>query len=300
MHVIWIFYKYRDLYMSICIFFDPFFDYGFMRRAIVACIVLSCSVTPIGVFLIFKRMSLMGDALSHSILPGLAVGYFFSSTSFLIMSIGGFISGLTVAIISNWISERTSFSKDATFSGFCLGFLSLGTILVSCSEHNIDLFHLLFGSILSINLCALRYIGIVSTGTILSLALFYRALVIETFDVEFLRVNNIKFSRWIQVFFLFIVVLNLIASCQITGTLMTLGVMILPGLSARFWVKSLTGVLLLGLCISLLCSWIGLLIAFYFFWPAGPAIILCASIIFIFSLLVGSNEGVLFFLYFRK
>lgn len=283
------------------VIFDPFIDYGYMRRAIVACCALSMSMTPIGIFLILRRMSLMGDALSHAILPGVAIGYFVCGVSFIVMSIGGFISGIIVAILSNWISENTSLHKDASFSGLYLGFLAFGVVLISLQGSDLDLLHLLFGSILSVNICTLKYIGIISTITVLSMALFYRALVIETFDSSFLKDNNIKFSRLIQIFFLSIVVLNLVASFQVTGTLMSIGLMILPGLAARYWVRSLINMLCLSLCIALLCSWIGLLIAFYITAvPAGPVVILCASIIFFISILFGNNEGILFCICFKK
>lgn len=282
------------------IFFDPFISHGFMRRAIVACCALSISMTPIGVFLILKRMSLLGDALSHAILPGVAIGYFFSSVSFVIMSIGGFISGWMVMILSNWIDEKTSLHKDASFSGCYLGFLAFGVILISLQGSNVDLLNLLFGSIFSVSICILKYIGVISSVTVFSIALFYRALVIETFDSEFLRGNNIVFSRLIQMFFSSIIVLNLIASFQVTGTLMAIGLMMLPALSARCWVQSLISILLVSLCIALLCSWIGLLIAFYFSLPAGAVIVLCASIIFFISILFGSNEGIFLLMNYKK
>lgn len=282
------------------ILFDPFINYGYMRRAIVACCALSISMTPIGGFLILRRMSLMGDALSHAILPGLAVGYFFYSASFIVMSICGFISGLIVLILSNWISEKTSFYEDASFAGFYLGFLAFGVILVSLQGSDIDLLNLLFGSILSVNMYILKCIGIISSITVFSVALCYRALVIEMFDSAFLKRNNIKSSRLIQIFFSSVVVLNLIASFQVTGTLMAVGLMILPGLAARCWVQGLINMLLISFCIAFLCSWIGLLIAFYISLPAGPVIILCTSIIFFISVLFGNNEGIVHFLRYKK
>lgn len=282
------------------ILFDPFINYGFMRRAIVACCALSISTTPIGIFLILRRMSLTGDALSHAILPGMVIGYFFSGASFIFMSICGFISGLIVAILSSWIGEKTFLNEEASISGFYLGFLAFGVVLISFQGSNVDLFNLLFGSILSVNIHTLKYIGIISTVVVFSIALFYRALIIESFDSKFLRGNSIESSRIIQVFFSSIVVLNLIASFQITGTLMAVGLMMLPGLSARFWVKSLLNMLLLSLCISVLCSWIGLLVAFYISLPAGPVIVLCASIFFIISVFFGINEGILFCICHKK
>lgn len=282
--------------MIIHILFDPFINYGFMRRAIVACCSLSMSVTPIGIFLILRRMSLMGDALSHAILPGVAIGYFFFNMSFIMMSIGGFMSGLIVAFFSDWVTEKTSLYKDAIYSGLYLGFLSFGVVLIATQGSDIDLFSLLFGSILLINMYTLKCVGIISTITVFSIAFLYRALVIETFDSDFLKENNIKYPRLISIFFSLILVLNLIASLQVTGTLMAVGLMMLPGLSARCWVRSLINMLLLSLCIAWFCSWIGLLIAFYISLPAGPVIVLCASIVFLISILFGSNEGVFLFM----
>ncbi|WHL25042.1 MAG: metal ABC transporter permease [Candidatus Blochmannia vicinus] len=286
--------------MTIYMLFDPFINCGYMRRAIVACGVLSISMTPIGNFLMLKRMSLVGDVLSHAILPGVAIGYFFSGMSFIIMSIGGFFSGLFVAILSNWISEKTLLQKDASFSGFYLGSLALGVILMSLHGPNVDLLDLLFGSVLSVNLLNLECIGIIGTITLLTVALLYRALIIETFDPDFLRENGIKASKFIQIVFLSIVMLNLIASFQVTGTLMSVGLMMLPGLSARYWVKSLINMLLLSVLIALLCSWIGLLGAFYMVFPAGPAIVLCGSMVFLISVFFGRNKGILFYMYHKK
>ncbi|URJ23186.1 metal ABC transporter permease [Blochmannia endosymbiont of Camponotus sp. C-003] len=287
--------------MIIHILFDPFINCGYMRRAIVACCILSISITPIGNFLMLRRMSLVGDVLSHAILPGVAIGYFFSGMSFMIMSIGGFISGLMVAILSNWISEKTLLKQDASFAGLYLGSLAFGVILMSLHGPNIDLLDLLFGgSILSVNLLNLGCIGIISTITLLTVALFYRALIIEIFDPNFLRNNNIEVSRCIQIFFLSIVMLNLVASFQVTGTLMSVGLMMLPGLSARCWVKSLIHMLLLSVFVAFLCSWIGLLGSFYMFLPAGPTIVLCGSVIFLISVLFGRNKGIVFSVYNKK
>ncbi|WP_159714922.1 metal ABC transporter permease [Blochmannia endosymbiont of Camponotus nipponensis] len=284
--------------MIVHMLFDPFIDYGCMRRAIVACCVLSISTTPIGSFLMLRRMSLVGDVLSHAILPGVAIGYFFAGMSFFVMSIGGFISGLIVAILSNWISDKTLLQKDASFAGLYLGSLAFGIILMSLHGSNVeDLLSLLFGSVLSVNLLHLKCIGVISTVTLISVALFYRALIIEIFDPDFLKGNDAEASRFIQIFFLSIVMLNLVASFQITGTLMSVGLMMLPGLSARYWVKSLINMLLLSVFIAVLCSWIGLLGAFYMSLPAGPAIVLCGSIVFLISVFFGINKGILFSMY---
>ncbi|CAD83568.1 manganese transport system permease protein [Candidatus Blochmanniella floridana] len=282
------------MYTTIHLLFDPFINFGFMRRAIVACCALSISITLIGGFLMLRRMSLVGDALSHAILPGVVIGYVFSGVSLTVMNVGGFISGLIVAILSVWVSEKTSLQKDASFSGFCLGFLAFGVVLMSLYGSDVDLLGLLFGSVFSISIFSVKFIGVISTITLISLAFFYRILIFEAFDPDFLRSNDFILLKVIQIFFLLIVVLNLMASFQITGTLMSIGLMMLPNLTARCWVPGLINMLLLSVCIALLCSWIGLLGSFYMFLPAGPTIVLCNSIFFLVSILFGKNQGVLF------
>ena len=170
-------------------FFQPFIEYGFMRRALVVCLALSVSTTALGVFLQLRRMSLMGDALSHAILPGVAVGYLLSGMSLLAMSIGGFIAGITVALVAGLVSRRTPLKEDASFAGFYLGSLALGVTLVSLRGSNVDLLHLLFGSILAVDNDAALFVTGVCIVTLITLAIFYRGLVTEAFDTAWLQVN---------------------------------------------------------------------------------------------------------------
>ena len=96
---------------------QPFIEFGFMRRALVACVALSLSATPLGVFLLLRRMSLVGDALSHAVLPGAAIGYLLSGLSLVAMGIGGAIAGLTVALLSGAVSRSANAHRDQRKSG---------------------------------------------------------------------------------------------------------------------------------------------------------------------------------------
>ena len=126
-------------------FVSPFSDFMFMRRALAACFALSLGCAPIGVLLVLRRMSLMGDALSHSILPGVAVGYVFAGLSLPIMGIGGFIAGLLVAFIATMVTRYTILKEDASFVGFYLIALSSGAVIVSVFGSNVDLLQCLNG-----------------------------------------------------------------------------------------------------------------------------------------------------------
>ena len=264
-----------------------------MRRALIACIALSISATPLGVFLLLRRMSLVGDALSHAVLPGAAIGYLISGMSLVAMGIGGFIAGLAVAMLSGLVSRKTQLKEDASFAGFYLGSLALGVTLVSLRGSSVDLLHVLFGSILAIDSSAMIMVGIISSVSLLVLACIYRALVIESFDSLFLRVSAGKWLAAIHGIFLALVVINLVAGFQILGTLMSVGLMMLPAASARFWARDLPHTLLSAMIIGVISSVIGLIWSYYASLPAGPAIVLSATVIFFISVLFGKRGGML-------
>ncbi|WP_263754077.1 metal ABC transporter permease [Kosakonia cowanii] len=273
------------------LFFQPFIEYGFMRRALVVCLALSVSTTALGIFLLLRRMSLMGDALSHAILPGVAVGYLLSGMSLLAMSVGGFIAGIAVALVAGWVSRRTPLKEDASFAGFYLGSLALGVTLVSLRGSNVDLLHLLFGSILAVDRDAALFVAGVSSLTLITLAVCYRGLVSEAFDSAFLQVNAPRLPGMLHGLFLALLVLNLVAGFQVLGTLMAVGVMMLPAVAARCWARTLPRLLLLAAAIGALCAWLGLSLSWLAGLPAGPAIVLTASFIFFLSILFGTRSG---------
>jgi len=225
---------------------QPFAEFAFLRRALFGGLALACSAAPLGVFLMLRRMSLMGDALSHAILPGVAVGYLLSGLSLLAMSIGGFVAGITVALLAGLVSRRTPLKEDASFAGFYLGSLALGVTLVSLRGSNVDLLHLLFGSILAVDRDAALFVSGVASLTLLCIALCYRGLVSEAFDSAWLQVNNRRLPAVLHGLFLALLVLNLVAGFQVLGTLMAVGVMMLPAVAARCWARTLPGILLLA------------------------------------------------------
>ncbi len=272
--------------------FDAFIQFGFMRRSLVACIALSLSLAPLGVFLLLRRMSLIGDALSHAVLPGVAIGYLLSGMSLIIMGIGGFTVGLFIAMASAWISKKTRLTEDSTFAGLYLGSLALGVTLVSLRSSGIDLLHLLFGSLLAVDSDSLLFIGVICSFTVIVLAALYRGIVFESFNADFFMIRSQRFPSLMHALFMGLVVLNLVAGFQVLGTLMTVGLMMLPAISARCWTNKLPSMLGLSVLFGLVSSVIGLSWSWYQSIPAGPAIVLTATSIFIFSVFFGYQKGI--------
>ncbi|RPE03601.1 metal ABC transporter permease [Candidatus Pantoea deserta] len=272
---------------------QPLIEFGFMRRALVACVALAVSATPLGVFLSLRRMSLIGDALSHAVLPGAAIGYLMSGLSLVAMGIGGVIAGLAVALLSGAVSRYTPLKEDASFAGFYLGSLALGVTLVSLRGSSVDLLHVLFGSLLAVDNPALLLVGAIAAFTLLMLAIIYRPLVIDAFDPDFLRAQGKWSAPLVHGLFLMLVVLNLVAGFQVLGTLMSVGLMMLPAASARFWSRRLAWMLAVAMGLAIVAAAVGLMLSWHFSLPAGPAVVLSAALLFFLSILAGPCGGLL-------
>ncbi|KAA1178163.1 metal ABC transporter permease [Rhizobium tropici] len=267
------------------IFLAPFADYGFMRRALIACVCLGLGSGPIGVFLMLRRMSLMGDAMSHAVLPGAAIGYLIAgSLSLTAMGLGGLVAGLSVALLSGLVSRATVLQEDASFASFYLTSLALGVLIVSLRGSNIDLLHVLFGTILAIDAPALYQIGAITTATLLALAVIYRPLVMECFDPGFLRAVGGRGPLY-HFLFLLLVVLNLVASFQALGTLMAVGLMMLPAAVAQLWSRSLPAMMTIATGTAMASGYLGLIASYHLEFASGPTIIITASLIYGFSIL---------------
>jgi len=273
--------------MSIDLFIDPFADFAFMRRALAACVILSVGGTPLGVFMTLRRMTLMGDALSHALLPGIAVAFAIAGLSIVPLAIGGLAAGVLVALAALFLTRFTFLKEDASFTIFYLLSLAAGVALISLNGSNVDLFHLLFGNILAVDNAALLLMAGVGCVTLLTLAGFYRSLVIDSFDPSFAQSPQRRRLPVAAIFFLLLVI-NLVAAFQALGTLMALGLMILPALAARFWTKDIDAVLPLSMLFALAASVAGLLISYYSKIPTGPAIVLTAGGFALLSALIGA------------
>jgi zinc/manganese transport system permease protein len=278
---------------------DPFIEFSFMRRALVGCLALSIGAPPIGVFLMLRRMSLMGDAMSHAILPGAAIGYLLFGLSLPAMSLGGFIAGLAVALAAGLVARATLLREDASLAGFYLVSLALGVLIVSVRGSNIDLLHVLFGTVLALDDAAIVLLAAISTISLTVLALIYRPLVLECFDPQFLRSVS-SLSSPTHLAFLVLVVLNLVAGFQALGTLMAVGIMLLPAVAARFWADDVSGLILVAIACAFAASLSGLLLSYYAAVPTGPAIILLCGAFYLFSMLLGVRGGLVWNLVPRK
>jgi zinc/manganese transport system permease protein len=269
----------------------PFLEFEFMRRALAAVVALSLGAAPIGVFLMLRRMSLVGDAMAHAILPGAAVGFLLSGLNLFAMTAGGLIAGFVVALLAGVVSRVTDLKEDASLATFYLASLALGVTIVSVKGTNIDLLHVLFGNILAMDDQTLLVIAFNATLTLIVLAVIYRPLVIESVDPLFLRTVS-RAGGIAHLTFLALVVVNLVNGFQALGTLLAVGLMILPAGIARFWSRELTGMITIAVASAILSGYAGLVLSFQTRIPSGPAIILVSAGLYVVSILFGNVRGV--------
>ena len=265
------------------------FAMGFMRRAFAGCLALSVAAPPLGVFLVLRRMSLMSDVLQHGVLPGIAVGAIAGRVVIWAMGLGGIAAGLAVALIAGWLARRTGGREDSQLAGMYLLALAAGVALIS-AQRSIDLTHLLFGNVLAVDDTALFGMAGVATVTLPALALIWRPLVLESFDPGFMAATGGRGGLW-HIVFLILVVLCVVSGFVALGTLMSVGLMMLPAIAARHWSNSLGGQVRVSVLLAVVSSYGGLMLSYYGDVPAGPAIVLTAGALWLISMVAGPHAS---------
>ena len=271
-------------------FISPFVEFAFMRRALVGTLALALGPGPVGVFLMLRRMSLVGDAMAHAILPGAAIGFLISGLSLFAMTAGGLIAGFVIAVGAGVIARVTELKEDASLAAFFLISLAVGVTIVSLKGTNIDLLHFLFGSVLALDDQTLLLIAGITSISVVVLAVIYRPLVLECVDPGFLRSVS-RAGAPAHIAFLALVVMNLVGGFHALGTLLGVGLMILPAGIARFWSRDITGMICIAVASAIVSGYAGLVLSFQTTIPSGPAVILMAAILYVLSLLFGPVSG---------
>ena len=271
-------------------FFLAPFELAFMRRALAGCIALSCAAPPLGVVLVLRRMSLTAEVLQHGVLPGVALGALLGGAASLwLMGLGGFLAGLAVVLLAGVLARATGGREDSQLAGLYLLALAAGVAIISVTR-GVDLMHLLFGSVLAVDGAGLLLMAGAASVAVLGLAVIWRPLVVESFDPDFLRAMGGRGGVW-HLAFMALVVLCVVAGFTALGTLMSVGLMMVPAVAARHWSARLAGQVRASVVVAVLASLGGLLLSFHGDMPAGPAIVLMAGVQWLGGLLFGPHAS---------
>jgi zinc/manganese transport system permease protein len=273
--------------------FQPLDDPA-VRRSLAAILALALSAGPIGVFLMLRRMSLVGDAMSHAILPGVAIAFLVAGLNVYAMTLGGLAAGLVIALSAGAVSRATALQEDASLAVFLLLSLAFGVVIVTLNGIDIErLMTFLFGETAAkMSTDKLLVIAGSATISLAALALIYRPLVLGCVDPGFLRSVG-RADGLAHLTFLALLVLNLIGGFHALGTLLGVGIIIIPAGIARFWTRDISMIIALAIASALISGWAGVLFAFDAGIPSGPAVTLMAGLLYIGSVLFGPVGGLM-------
>jgi zinc/manganese transport system permease protein len=267
----------------------PFFEYAFMRSALVACMALAVASGPLGTLLLLRRMGLVGDVLSHAVMPGAAVGFALAGGALAVLSIGGLITGIAVVLLVVLGTRFGGQRDDASLAAFYFASIGLGVLIVSLRGTNLDLMHVLLGTVLAIDVPALVLIVAIASVVVAGLALIFRPVAIQSFDPAFLRTTGGSDSTYRAVF-LVLVVLDLVAGFQAFGTLLAGVPLLLPAAAARCWAQRIGPLIGLSIGFGMAAGYAGLLASYHLNVPSGPAIACAAALVYAVSALVTASR----------
>ncbi len=264
--------------------------YSFMQRSLIVAVLVGLLCAVVGSYLMVQRLALLGDAISHSVLPGLAIAFILGMNIF----VGAFIAGVLSTMVITWIRTRSPIKEDAAMGIVFSAFFALGVTLITIvqKDNKIDLNHFLFGNILGVTVSDMRDIAVIAAVVLIVVFLLYKELLFYTFDplgaqAAGLPVNRLNFGLMV------IIALTIVASLKAVGVILVLSLLITPGATAYLLVKRLHEVMILGAVIGVISSISGMYLSYFYNLPSGPAIVLVVSGLFVLSLLFSPAHGVL-------
>jgi len=263
-------------------------SYGFMQNALIMGVLIGILCPVVGIYLIVQRMSLLGDVMAHSVLPGLAIAFYLKIN----ILIGAFVSGMLSAVIIAWLRSQTRVKVDAVMALMFSSFFALGVMLITLLRHKLDLDSFLFGDILSVTSEDVWRTAII-TAVILAIArLVYKEMLFYTFDPVGAEAMGLPVNL-IYLGLMAAVTLTIIASMQAVGVVLVVSMLIGPGITAYLLVKELHKMMFLGSILGVIASTSGMYASYYLNVPSGPAIVLLNMTFFLLALMFSPSQGLL-------
>ena len=267
-------------------FFDGLQKFHFLQNALITAIVIGIVAGAVGCFIILRGMSLMGDAISHAVLPGVALSYILGINFF----IGAIVFGLMASVIITYIKGNSIVKSDTAIGITFSSFLALGVILIGVANSSTDLFHILFGNILAVQDVD-KWISIgVALVVLLVIWLFFKELLITSFDPLLAQAMGMPVNFY---HYLLMVILTLVAvtAMQSVGTILIVAMLITPAATAYLYANSLKTMIFLSSGLGALASAVGLFIGYSFNVAAGSSIVLTSALMFAISFFIAPKQG---------
>ncbi|HDA0247043.1 TPA: metal ABC transporter permease [Staphylococcus aureus] len=260
-------------------FVEHLFTYQFLNRALITSIIVGIVCGTVGSLIVLRALSLMGDAMSHAVLPGVALSFLFGIPMF----VGALITGMIASIFIGYITSSSKTKPDAAIGISFTAFLASGIIIISLINTTTDLYHILFGNLLAITNSAFLTTIVIGSIVLILIIIFYRPLMISTFDPTFSRMSGLN-TTLLHYFVMLLLSLVTVASIQTVGIILVVALLITPASTAFLISKKLYSMMIIASLISVISSIVGLYYSYIYNIPSGATIVLCTFVIYIITL----------------
>ncbi|CFF97922.1 TPA: metal ABC transporter permease [Staphylococcus aureus] len=260
-------------------FVEHLFTYQFLNRALITSIIVGIVCGTVGSLIVLRGLSLMGDAMSHAVLPGVALSFLFGIPMF----VGALITGMIASIFIGYITSSSKTKPDAAIGISFTAFLASGIIIISLINTTTDLYHILFGNLLAITNSAFLTTIVIGSIVLILTIIFYRPLMISTFDPTFSRMSGLN-TTLLHYFVMLLLSLVTVASIQTVGIILVVALLITPASTAFLISKKLYSMMIIASLISVISSIVGLYYSYIYNIPSGATIVLCTFVIYIITL----------------
>ena len=270
-------------------FYEGLLNYQFLQYALFTSVLVGMTSGVIGSFIILRGMSLMGDAISHAVLPGVAISYMFGFSYI----IGAVAFGMLTTGIIGVVTQRSRLKNDTALGIVFSSFFALGIILISFAQSATDLYHILFGNVLAVRESDLQMTATVSGVVLLFIFIFYKELKITSFDPMMAKAYGLN-TALIHYLLMFFLTLVAVVSLQTVGTILVIAMLITPAATAYLLTNSLVKMIVLSATIGGLSAIVGVFFSYSYNWPSGATIVLSCTLFFTLAFLFSSTKGILF------
>ena len=269
-------------------FIQGLLDFQFLQNALITSVMVGISAGIIGSFIILRGMSLMVDAISHAVLPGVALSYRLGSSYI----IGATIFGMASAALIGFVTKHSRLKNDTAIGIVFSAFFALGIILISFARSSTDLYHILFGNVLAVRDSDMFLTAAVLFNVLIAVPLFYKQLKLTSFAPTIAKSYGWNISA-INYGLMFLLTLVAVTSLQTVGTILVIAMLITPAATAYQLTDKLLVMIVLSTVFGTLSSIVGLYFSYSYNLPSGATIVMAAAMFFIVAFIFAPNKGLI-------
>ncbi|WP_409254039.1 metal ABC transporter permease [Bacillus sp. SCS-153A] len=269
-------------------FIDAVMQYGFLQKALLTSVMVGIICGVIGCFIILRGMALMGDAISHAVLPGVAISYMLGVNFFF----GAVFTGIITAVAIGFVSQNSRIKHDTSIGIMFTAMFAAGIIIITMLKSSTDLYHILFGNVLAVRPSDMWITLGIGVFVLTAVYLFYKELLVTSFDETMGAAYGLP-VRLIHYFLMALLTMVTVASLQTVGIVLVVAMLITPAAAAYLLTERLWMMIFIAAGIGTISSVAGLYFSFTYNLASGATIVISATAIFIFVFLFSPKHGLL-------